>query len=160
MLLEANDGGDPAHFQETALFKKCREMGIIPGSEADLAARSDRGLVSDPSERPAATPDHPTTGDIPRSLTLNLKIDNMWCPACAWIIDEALGRVPGILFASCNFSTDRLFCRFDPVKTSPAQIQSTARLEDAALFPINLAGIAPPIPIANPRRRRTWSYRL
>jgi heavy metal translocating P-type ATPase len=128
ILLEANDGGDPAHFQESALFKQCREMGIIPRSEADLAEPSDRPLASDHPERPGAVSANPTTGDDPGSLALNLKIDNMWCPACAWVIDETLARMPGILLARCNFSTDRLFCRFDPVKTS--HIQIAARLKD------------------------------
>jgi heavy metal translocating P-type ATPase len=127
ILLEANDGGNPARFQESALFKQCREMGIIPRSEADLAEPSDRPLVPGPSERPGTETANATLIDIPGSLTLNLKIDNMWCPACAWVVDEALGRMPGILLATCNFSTDRLFCRFDPIRTSPAQI--TARLK-------------------------------
>ncbi len=123
ILLEANGGGNPADFRETTLFKECREMGIIPRSEADLVAEpSGQGHVSDPPERPEAATANPHAGEPPRSLTLNLRIDNMWCPACAWIIDEALGRTPGILSARCDFATDRLFCRFDPVKTSPAQL--------------------------------------
>ncbi len=128
ILLEAKEGGDPAHFQESDLFRQCQEMGIIPRSDADLAKRSDRSPVSGRHEWLEAVSEHPTTEDIPSSLVLNLKIDNMWCPACAWVIDEALGRMPGILAARCNFSTDRLFCRFDPVKISPTQI--IARVKD------------------------------
>ena len=39
MLMEAADSPDPVQFKETDLFKKCREMGIIPESESDLKAR-------------------------------------------------------------------------------------------------------------------------
>ncbi|HAY38488.1 MAG TPA: hypothetical protein DCY53_03565, partial [Desulfobacteraceae bacterium] len=39
MLMEAADSPEPVKFKETELFKKCREMGIIPESESDLKAR-------------------------------------------------------------------------------------------------------------------------
>ena len=39
MLIEAADSPDPVPFKETELFKKCREMGIIPESESDLKDR-------------------------------------------------------------------------------------------------------------------------
>jgi hypothetical protein len=37
ILLEASDGTSPETFKQTDLFKRCREKGIIPTSEADLA---------------------------------------------------------------------------------------------------------------------------
>ena len=39
MLMEAADSPDPVQFKETELFRKCREMGIIPESESDLKER-------------------------------------------------------------------------------------------------------------------------
>jgi cation transport ATPase len=49
----------------------------------------------------------------------------MWCPACAWIIDESLKKSPGIFDSACNFSTDRLQVVYDPVKITPHQIIET-----------------------------------
>ena len=46
----------------------------------------------------------------------------MWCPACAWLIDASLNKLPGVLRSGCNFSTDRLRCVYDPVLTSPDRI--------------------------------------
>jgi heavy metal translocating P-type ATPase len=124
MLLEATESGDPARFKETDLFKKCLEMGIIPGSEAELRQRATE-------DHPIADKAHPVTDqgqgvDEPSAqnttLTLQLKLSDMWCPACAWVIDESLKKKPGIVDSVCNFSTDRLRCEYDPVKTSPAQI--------------------------------------
>jgi heavy metal translocating P-type ATPase len=46
----------------------------------------------------------------------------MWCPACAWLIDESLKKTPGIIDSTCNFSTDRLQVNYSPIKTSPDQI--------------------------------------
>ncbi len=55
-------------------------------------------------------------------LGLNLKVSNMWCPACAWLIDESLKKTPGVIDSACNFSTDRLQVNYNPIKTSPDRI--------------------------------------
>jgi len=123
MLLEATDSGDPARFKETELFKKCLEMGIIPGSEAELRQRATGHPVANkaqPATDQGQGADAPTAENT--TLTLQLKLSDMWCPACAWVIDESLKKMPGIVDSACNFSTDRLRCEYDPVKTSPAQI--------------------------------------
>jgi len=41
MLAAASPSTDPDRFKETELFRKCREMGIVPGSEEDLK----KGLI-------------------------------------------------------------------------------------------------------------------
>jgi heavy metal translocating P-type ATPase len=60
----------------------------------------------------------------------------MWCPACAWVIEETLRRTPGIIGASCNFATDRVRCDYDPVLTAPQRIiDSIKGLGYQALLP-------------------------
>ena len=39
MLAEKHGAGDPASFKNSELFKKCRELGIIPRSKEDLAEK-------------------------------------------------------------------------------------------------------------------------
>ena len=69
-------------------------------------------------------------------LDLVLKVGNMWCPACAWLIDESLQKTAGVIDSACNFSTDRLQIQYDPVQTSPPQIiQAIARLGYKAAAP-------------------------
>ena len=122
MLMEVTNSPDPATFHQTELFKKCQEIGIIPKSEAELAKRAGDGeaMATDPaitgeakeSQDPAAT----------SYLSLNLHVQQMWCPACAWVIEETLKKSPGIVSASCNFATDRVRCDYNPVVTSPQKI--------------------------------------
>jgi heavy metal translocating P-type ATPase len=114
MLMEASDSPDPASFRETELFRTCQAMGIIPASEAELAEIRDRESPSTSEVEP-----NPEEGTI---LDLNLRVDGMWCPACAWVIDEALRKSPGVRFAATDFSLDRLRCRYDPVRTSPREV--------------------------------------
>jgi heavy metal translocating P-type ATPase len=127
--MEATDSGDPAEFRESDLFKQCLEAGIIPRTEADLLATpSDRELKNAAPTKPG----HPEAAGEPAmpsedGLELNLKIANMWCPACAWLIDERLHKQPGVLKSTCNFSTDRLHVVFNPVRTSPDRIIDTVK---------------------------------
>ncbi len=125
MLVQASDSGDPARFKETELFQRCREMGIIPGSEEELRQRAspDQSTTGSSHADPAGPPATP----IADALALNLQIEGMWCPACAWVIDQGVKKIPGVIDSSCNFSTDRLRCRYSPVITSPDQIVESIR---------------------------------
>ena len=119
MLIQADGSGDPAQFQESELFKRCQEMGLIPRSEEDLQQLSAPGTMS------AVQPEEKQPAPSANELAINLQVGGMWCPACAWVIDETVKRIPGVVDVTCSFSTDRLRCRYNPVKTSPAKIIKT-----------------------------------
>jgi heavy metal translocating P-type ATPase len=138
ILLEASDGSSPETFKQSELFKQCREKGIIPKSDSDLALQQP---AVEPGTSPGNGPARPateSTADRPSEnvLDLVLKVGNMWCPACAWLIDESLQKTAGVIDSTCNFSTDRLQIQYDPVQTSPPQIiQALARLGYKAAAP-------------------------
>ncbi len=121
VLAEAADAGDPADFRHTTLFQRCVAMGIIPSSEEALAAA--HAAVRDDARQGAP----PSTVEREDFLTLHLAVSGMWCPACAWVIEEALRKQSGIDQAHCNFSTDRLRCTYDPTRTAPDRIQTIVR---------------------------------
>jgi len=118
MLLEASDSPDPADFTASPLFKKCQDLGIIPKSAADLSS------YQQPEKALPLEADPAAGSDDARLLDFNLKVNGMWCPACAWVIEEALKRTAGVQNAVCNFSIDRVRCEYDPLQTAPLQIQS------------------------------------
>jgi heavy metal translocating P-type ATPase len=122
MLMEATDSPDPTSFRQTELFVKCQEIGIIPKSEAELAKRA--GYREPVATVPAITSEakEPQDPGAASYLSLNLQVQQMWCPACAWVIEETLKKKPGIVSASCNFATDRVRCDYNPVVTSPQKI--------------------------------------
>ncbi|MGA8019071.1 MAG: cation-translocating P-type ATPase [Desulfobacterales bacterium] len=122
MLLDASGTADHRAFRETELFQRCRELGIIPASEDDLARRSAAASSSGGSSPSEEVAPKPATDAPLESLPLQLKISDMWCPVCAWLIDTSLGKLPGVLRSECSFSTDRLRCEYDPVQTSPDRI--------------------------------------
>lgn len=124
MLIEASDATDPADFRHTDLFRRCVEMGVIPRSEEDLAAAAVR---SEQDQRDAPPDDPFAPGGPDNALDHHMVVEGMWCPACAWVIEETLNKQPGIHAARCNFSTDRVRCRYDPTQTSPDDIRRVIR---------------------------------
>ena len=117
ILLQAAGSADPAAFRRSDLFRKCQESGLIPRSADDLP-------LSAPSPETVSAQTFPPPVE---GLTLALKVENMWCPACAWLIETALSRAPGVLSAACSFATDQLRVRYDPVATDPNRIIAVAQ---------------------------------
>ena len=115
ILMESTDSPNPEAFRETDLFRQCRARGIIPGSEEELTGDNTHEKAQ------------PLTSAVKGKdvLTLKLLVSNMWCSACAWVIDESLKRIPGVVDSTCNFSTDRLHVVYDPVEVSSHQIIET-----------------------------------
>jgi len=116
MIVEKHGSGDPASFKDSELFKKCLELGIIPKSEQDLVEKE---------KIPATREELAIPPEGERFLKLNLKVHGMWCPACAWVIQESLRKKPGISNVQCSFSSDRMRCDYDPVLTSPSRIRES-----------------------------------
>ncbi|MGD8798821.1 MAG: cation-translocating P-type ATPase [Desulfobacterales bacterium] len=121
ILMEATDSPNPEAFRETELFRQCQTKGIIPLSEEQLNEETlNNGSKADslPSEETLSS----ASVDGNNVLTLKLLVSNMWCSACAWVIDQSLKKTPGVVDSSCNFSTDRLQVIYDPIRVSPDQI--------------------------------------
>jgi heavy metal translocating P-type ATPase len=121
ILMEATDSPNPETFRESELFRQCQAKGIIPLSEAQLGQETrNKGSRTDSLPSEAAVSSASVAGNS--VLTLDLLVSNMWCSACAWVIDQSLQKTPGVVDSNCNFSTDRLQVVYDPIRISPDQI--------------------------------------
>ena len=131
MIAELSECPDPSAFKETDLFKRCRELGIVPRTESDLEDKAFTPSAKIKSEA------QPVTATLPEGqMALTLKVTDMWCPACAWFIETALEKKRGIAAADCSFAVDRLQISYDPVFTSPTEIVSAVKdLGYEALLP-------------------------
>lgn len=56
--------------------------------------------------------------DIPEGREITVLTDGMRCAACAWLIDRALQRQPGVVDAGANAVTGRIRIGWDPSRTS------------------------------------------
>jgi P-type Cu+ transporter len=115
-------------FKNTKLYKQCVAAGVIPDTSErkptfDMPSIQESSEVSSTdSPNDSYGADSGVHADSKNFLALNFQINNMWCPACAWVLENALIRSRGVIKASCNFSSDRGNILYDPIKTSPEKI--------------------------------------
>lgn len=124
MLLAASGDLHPDAFRETDIFKRCVAAGIIPESMDDLENKQ-RNVTSGkkPDRVPAPAIAHnESMPESDKGLWLDLNVRGMWCPACAWVVEEALIKEPGVKQATCHFTTDRIKLHYNPVLTSPQHL--------------------------------------
>jgi Cu2+-exporting ATPase len=68
-----------------------------------------------------------------------LAIEGLRCGACAWLIEKALGQVPGVHRVRANASTERLMIQWNPTTVSLAQIAQRISAIGYAVLPISSA---------------------
>ena len=66
-------------------------------------------------DRPELLAEHVTSVGALREMTL--QAEGMRCAACAWLIDRALAREPGVVEVGANAVTGRVRLRWDPAAT-------------------------------------------
>ncbi|WP_306397909.1 heavy metal translocating P-type ATPase [Telluria beijingensis] len=62
-------------------------------------------------------------------------VEGIRCAACVWLIERRLRQLPGVLDASLNVATERLFVRWDPATCRPSVILRTLRAIGYGAFP-------------------------
>ena len=105
-------------------------------------------------DREAVLAEHSREVDGGREITV--LTDTMRCAACAWLIDRALRREPGVLDAVANAITGRVMIRWDPQRTAVSTLM--ARLAALGYRPWLATGEAREQ--AQRRERRRWLLRI
>ncbi len=126
-LLLSSDGSLPADFRQKELYTVCLELGIIPGGKGGPR----------PEAAPAKAAWH--DADLP-ALDLHMRLQGMWCPACAWLIEEVLRRTPGVLEPHVSFLSDAVQVKYLPHVISPREIRAKVAGLGYRAFPASDAG--------------------
>ena len=90
-------------FRDTELFKRSLALGLISHPEA-----------------PGPTVATPVEGPTEELL---LHIRGMWCTSCAWLIEYALAKIPGVVAVEASFATDLVKVKYQPQRLPPARIK-------------------------------------
>ena len=109
--------GIPSQFRESELYRACVEWGIIPRNEQDLALKHSQGDDHETKEPSASY-----VGDPAHAQEATLKIEGMWCSACAWLIEEVLKNTKGVSEARVFFLSDMARVTYLPQSISPKEI--------------------------------------
>ena len=107
LILSDTTGDLPVDFRQTEIYRACMEAGIIRGNRAGDQEKA----------RSEAEPNMP-------ALELSFSATGMWCPACAWLIEEVLKRTPGALQPRVSFFSDTVRLRYLPHIVTPKEIMS------------------------------------
>ena len=94
---------------------------LAPGAEA-----ADLAVLDDPVEQRRFTRYRVDAGGRAEADSA-LRISGMHCAACAGLIEQAVGRLPGVLDASVSAAGERARVRWDPQLACMAQIVATIR---------------------------------
>ncbi len=94
--------------------------------------------------------------DVPGGREITLVTDGMRCAACAWLIDRALTREPGVLEIGANAITGRIRLAWDPTRTRLSVALS--RLAALGFRPALARGLE--IEREREATRRRWLLRL
>ncbi|MEI9477555.1 MAG: cation-translocating P-type ATPase [Deltaproteobacteria bacterium] len=113
MILFNRPDGVPLNFKETDLYRACIESGIIPRDESDLISR-DTTSGGDGEAVSRA----PSQGGLGYVEDMAIKVEGMWCPACAWLIEEVLRKTRGILDVRAFFLSDTVQVKYLPQSLS------------------------------------------
>ena len=93
ILSESNQTLSHTEFKKTELYQKCLETGIIQNPSKESIVRSHIKLKPSNKEKKAVSKGTQNT------LTWSFSIENMWCPACAWVIVAMLKETNGVVDA-------------------------------------------------------------
>lgn len=91
--------------RQTELFQRSLKLGLISNRNEDA------------KQTPPPVPE--LSGD---SEELILHVSGMWCTSCAWLIEHALGSMPGVVRAEASFASDLVKVNYQPQLLPPARI--------------------------------------
>ena len=98
------------------------QFGVIPD---DLSDRLDELAVFDEpeiSERYLQQSNAAGGAGSADLVDLNLSVEGLRCGACVWVLERAIGGMPGVSRASVNFSSARATVRFDHTRLKLSDI--------------------------------------
>lgn len=113
-ILSASSGALPGDFKNTELYRACVEAGVIPGN------------LPGPRDGSGAGDSHQPRGEFP-ALEISFKADGMWCPACAWLIEEVLRRTSGVVQPTVSFFADTVRLTYLPHLIAPEEIMTRVK---------------------------------
>lgn len=146
----------------------CAGCEAVSRSISDLGLDDYYRLRSSPAPRPAADDTELSTFDDPlvqsRFVTFSkdgwaeapLLLEGLRCSACAWLVEQFVARVPGVVALQLNYATRRAIVRWKPEATRLSAILGSVRRLGYGAWPYEEGRLA----LVEQRERRSLLRRL
>lgn len=92
--------------RQTELFQRSLQLGLISTARSEDA---EPNVAS-------------TTASDEGAEKLLLRVSGMWCTSCAWLIEHAVGAMPGVARVEASFASDLVNVQYHPQKLPPESI--------------------------------------
>ncbi len=113
-LILSETGLSGQDFRESELFKRSLEVGLISrGGDQERPSNAPEQMASDASAQ-----------------ELVLQVQGMWCTSCAWLIEYALRKMPGVVAVEASFASDLVKVKYQPQFVPPDRIIDELRALD------------------------------
>jgi heavy metal translocating P-type ATPase len=116
-ILSGLPGGLPDNFRNSSLYRLSEASELI-GKRMD-----DLGKSGEKIENPGPKASEVSDSEDRLARELILKVEGMWCSACAWLIEGVLSRSPGVIKVEALFFSDLVRIRYLPHQASSEDIQ-------------------------------------
>jgi heavy metal translocating P-type ATPase len=114
-ILSGLPGGVPDDFKNSSLYHLSQASGMI-GKRVDDRIKSGEKIQSQ-------GPKIGSDAEDPLARGLILKVEGMWCSACAWLIEGVLSQFPGVMKVEALFFSDLVRIRYLPHQVTLEDIQ-------------------------------------
>ena len=97
ILKEIHGLQDPKAMRKSKIFLRMQAAGVIPKADdppPPSPEPKDRAEVCIPDGEPVES--------------RVLKVDDMWCPSCSWMIERVVGQMEGVIEVTASFHSDRV----------------------------------------------------
>ncbi|MBI4762985.1 MAG: cation-translocating P-type ATPase [Deltaproteobacteria bacterium] len=114
-ILSGLPGGLPDDFRNSSLYRLSQASGLI--------GVDDLGKSGEKIQNQGPMASEGSEAEDPLARGLILKVEGMWCSACAWLIEGVLGRFPGVIKVEALFFSDLVRIRYLPHQVTLEDIQ-------------------------------------
>ena len=127
ILRESAEFVDGQDLTQTPLYRQCLEMGLIarPLEVAPAVKKPTSALHATAGGGAPSPPTDADTLDTTREAAF--QVGGMWCAACGWLVEHALGKQRGVTGCRVFFASDVVRVTYRPARVAPEELATTIR---------------------------------
>ena len=150
ILIESHQLGASDDPTQTPLYQQCLQMGLI--ARPDAPAAPDPGATAPEGKPGKEAADGGPSDPLNTTRETALHVGGMWCAACAWLIENAVGKMRGVSGCRVFFASDIVRITYQPARVDQAELAAVIRKLGYTAEPFTEEGTQADDPATRARR--------